>query len=245
MIRDQPPRPANMLHIVAVNQGHRPCAETTPVPETLPPERVTALIDEGVALIDARGWAEFGVEHVAGSINIAESSSSFEQNIGWLLPSDDRFVLVVADMLQARRAAQRMAFVGLDSRLVGAMPLDTWRETGRPLGRLPQIDIGTLHAELGNGDGTEVIDVRAEDEWQAGRIDAARHCDFRQLPRLIDELGIPRDRRVAVICAGGLRSSIGASLLARAGWRDVVNVRGGMNAWTRAGLPTVGHGSGG
>jgi rhodanese-related sulfurtransferase len=41
------------------------------------------------------------------------------------------------------------------------------------------------------------------------------------------------------MCAGGLRSSLGASLLARVGFADIRNVAGGMSAWLQAGYPTT------
>ncbi|MCS5701833.1 MAG: rhodanese-like domain-containing protein, partial [Acidobacteria bacterium] len=43
---------------------------------------------------------------------------------------------------------------------------------------------------------------------------------------------------VAVLCAGGIRSSTACSILLRNGYRRVYNVTGGMGAWTAANLPT-------
>jgi hydroxyacylglutathione hydrolase len=47
------------------------------------------------------------------------------------------------------------------------------------------------------------------------------------------------ERTVAVHCKGGYRSAIAASLLRRAGFRQVVNVSGGFDAWKAAGLPVA------
>jgi len=44
---------------------------------------------------------------------------------------------------------------------------------------------------------------------------------------------------VAVVCAGGYRSSMGASLLARNGFTDVSNVIGGTSAWIAEKLPVT------
>src|ERR1039458_7004331 len=46
-------------------------------------------------------------------------------------------------------------------------------------------------------------------------------------------------RPIAVHCKGGYRSAIAASLLLRAGFRQVVNVTGGFDAWKAAGLPVA------
>src|ERR1700730_15684387 len=56
-----------------------------------------------------------------------------------------------------------------------------------------------------------------------------------QLARMMDELD--PHRPVAVHCKGGYRSSIATSLLRRAGYRQVMNVTGGFDAWKNAGLP--------
>ena len=55
---------------------------------------------------------------------------------------------------------------------------------------------------------------------------------------------IPRGRPLAMQCQGGSRSAIAASLLKRAGFSDVSNLAGRMEAWKRAGLPTTQLGNG-
>jgi hydroxyacylglutathione hydrolase len=57
------------------------------------------------------------------------------------------------------------------------------------------------------------------------------------LPKRVDDLrGL--DGTIAIVCRGGYRSTAAASVLERAGIGNVVNVTGGMRAWTNAGLPT-------
>jgi rhodanese-related sulfurtransferase len=48
---------------------------------------------------------------------------------------------------------------------------------------------------------------------------------------------VPRDRPIVTICASGFRSTIAASLLRRAGFRDVAWVRTGVPDWMDEGLP--------
>ena len=55
-----------------------------------------------------------------------------------------------------------------------------------------------------------------------------------QLPKKNDE--IPKDKPVVVICKTGNRSSFGASILLRAGFDNVYNRLGGIEAWTKAGF---------
>ena len=56
-----------------------------------------------------------------------------------------------------------------------------------------------------------------------------------------EELDLPfsRDETLAVICAAGIRSATGASLLRRHGYSGVINVTGGMSAWRAADYEVV------
>ena len=52
-------------------------------------------------------------------------------------------------------------------------------------------------------------------------------------------INFPRNRRIAVHCAGGYRSSIAASLLHQYGLTNVIEMAGGLAAWEAAQLPVV------
>ena len=82
-----------------------------------------------------------------------------------------------------------------------------------------------------------VLDVREPVEWADGHIRGARHVPMREVADRLAE--IPRDRRVALTCAGGVRSSLVGSLLLARGFTDLLNVWGGMTGWTQAGLPVT------
>jgi hydroxyacylglutathione hydrolase len=58
-----------------------------------------------------------------------------------------------------------------------------------------------------------------------------------QLPERFQEIG--ENRQVAVICGSGYRSSVAASFLQHHGYRNIVNVLGGMSAWKEAKFPVV------
>ena len=79
-----------------------------------------------------------------------------------------------------------------------------------------------------------LLDVRNDDEWQAGHAPSAVHLPMGAVVSRLDE--IPEDRQVVVICKVGARSAQVAEYLNRVG-RSAVNVAGGMVAWQRAGLP--------
>lgn len=81
-----------------------------------------------------------------------------------------------------------------------------------------------------------VLDVREDDEWQAGHVEGAVHIPMGTLIGRVDE--VPKDQRVFVMCRVGGRSGQVAQYLGANGW-DVVNIDGGMLAWESAGRPMV------
>jgi hydroxyacylglutathione hydrolase len=82
-----------------------------------------------------------------------------------------------------------------------------------------------------------VIDVRADNEWNAGHLPAAVHIPLGRLADRVAEL--PKGQPLIMQCAAGGRSAIAASVLRRAGFADVSNLVGGYQAWVAAGLPTT------
>ena len=94
---------------------------------------------------------------------------------------------------------------------------------------LPQ-DVSKRRSEL------HLLDVREQDEWDAGHIDGSQHIPLGQLGARLDE--IPRDRDVVAVCRSGSRSDRAAKGLRARGYQ-AENLDGGVTAWTRAGLPLV------
>jgi rhodanese-related sulfurtransferase len=86
------------------------------------------------------------------------------------------------------------------------------------------------------GDGVQILDVREEREWRDGHIPGSVHMPYHDIHAIPD--GIDAERPVAVICASGQRSAVGASLLQSYGARQVLHVvDGGVGTWARAGFP--------
>jgi len=79
-------------------------------------------------------------------------------------------------------------------------------------------------------------------EWKAGRLAEAVHhpLDAMKLGASLEVInGLDPARPIAVHCKSGYRSSAAASLLQRAGYRAVMNVTGGFDAWQAQKLPAV------
>jgi hydroxyacylglutathione hydrolase len=81
-----------------------------------------------------------------------------------------------------------------------------------------------------------LLDVREPREWKEGYVEGAERIFFGELSEKLYSL--PKDKPIAVTCSVGDRSSIGASILKRKGFKEVYNVFGGMNAWENLIYPT-------
>jgi rhodanese-related sulfurtransferase len=94
-----------------------------------------------------------------------------------------------------------------------------------------------LAEELASGDPPLVIDIRGPGEWNAKHLSESVNVPLQQLQKRIAE--VPRDRRIAVHCAGGYRSSIAVSILNQYGITNLVELAGGIAAWEAASLRVV------
>jgi rhodanese-related sulfurtransferase len=83
-------------------------------------------------------------------------------------------------------------------------------------------------------EGAQLVDVRADHEWDAGHIGGAKHVPLPELPQRTGE--IDKDRPVVVYCRGGNRSSMATAALGEAGY-DAVKLSEGIVGWSEEDLP--------
>ena len=81
-----------------------------------------------------------------------------------------------------------------------------------------------------------LLDVRQPEEFRAGHIPGAKLIPLGELPRRMHEL--PKTQEILCVCHSGNRSLSATRQLTGAGY-NAINVRGGMAAWLRAGLPVT------
>lgn len=80
----------------------------------------------------------------------------------------------------------------------------------------------------------ELVDVRQDFEWDAGRIPAARHVPLDRLPTEAGELG--SSTPVVFQCRTGSRSAMATEAFRQSG-RQAFNLAGGIEEWVGRGLP--------
>ena len=81
-----------------------------------------------------------------------------------------------------------------------------------------------------------IVDVREEDEWNAGHIAGAVHIPLKQLETRLPELQQYKDKTIITQCRSGKRSADALEVLKSAGFTNVYSMDGGIMAWSKDGL---------
>jgi rhodanese-related sulfurtransferase/glyoxylase-like metal-dependent hydrolase (beta-lactamase superfamily II) len=192
--------------------------------------QVTALIDEGATVVDARPIDSFARGHIPGALSI-QLRPSFASWLGWLI--DDRSPLVVVledgqDRTDLVAQALKVGYENLVGELAGGM--DAWAVAG-----LDVIEAFVLAPDRVPSDAM-ILDVRQETEYEAGHIPGSLHVELGALPAVAADLAHERGP-VVVVCGHGERSMTGVSILQAAGSPAAANLIGGTGAWRSAGRP--------
>jgi rhodanese-related sulfurtransferase len=231
-----PARPEYFLKDAEINRTGATALSDLPPLRPIAPAELTTMLAAGEMALDVRPNDDFARAHVPGSVNIA-LGGQFASWAGTVLGLSAHPVLIAASEAQLEEARLRLTRVGievLDGYLDGG--LAAWQQAGLPVATIAQITAEELDEQLKSG-AMQVLDVRREGEWDAGHIENATWWpldNFKVSPPELDQ-----DAPVAVHCQGGYRSMIASSLLQRAGFKHIINLTGGFDAWRKAKLPTV------
>ena len=187
-------------------------------------ERFHELLEAGAQLVDTRDADEYAAAHIPGSIAIP-MDSGLSTWAGWTLAYDQPIVLI-ASAVHAEEIATMLIRVGLD-RVEGYVEnTDAWLASGGELATTRQLSADELRAA---GDDVQVLDVRAESEFQEGHVPGAVNIRAGRLAKLADLIPVEQD--LVVHCQSGFRSIIACSALERLGVRSYANLSGGFEAW--------------
>ncbi len=208
-------------------QAHALLDEEEP-PEPFTLEQLVTRRDAGTAVLDTRDPLDFAAGHLRGSVNVGLHGRFAELGGDVLAP--DRPIVLVSEPGTELEAKVRLSRIGFD-RIEGALadPVDALLEhpeVVEPTSRLTVAEFETRAREV---DALQVVDVRNPGETAAGTIPGAANVPLPQLTERMSELDPTRP--TVVYCASGYRSSIGASVLAAAGFGDVSDLLGGYEAW--------------
>src|SRR5882724_10215420 len=234
---DQPDAPAYFTYDAVLNTRERGTLDKSL--ERLHSIELNELLrlgDAGAQILDVREPTEYAKGHVAGSINIGLGG----QYATWAGTVLDRAkpIVIIAEPGREQEAALRLGRIGFDhvrGYLQGGMEALAGRaDLVWPTER---ISAPMVAEELVSANPPLLLDIRNPREWATKHIDGSVNIPLNHLQERIAE--IPRDRRIAVHCAGGYRSSIAVSILHQYGITHLIEMAGGLAAWDAARLPVV------
>ena len=194
----------------------------------LPTDQVRAHLAGGRVVVDARPVAAFAAGHIPGALSIA-LRPAFASWLGWLVDDTRPLVFVLDEDQDRGELARQCRTIGYDhlaGELAGGMA--AWRAAGLPEVRRPLVDAGQFDHRHG-----VVLDVRQASEVAGGHLPGALTVELGALAgdRLPAQLS---EGPVTIMCSHGQRAMTAASLLERAGRRDLQVVVGGVDDWQQA-----------
>ncbi len=223
----QPSAPSYFVYNAILNRREREVyAEGEGVP-ALDDLAVEEALAGGAVVHDARDHQEFSAAHLRGSINVPVDGRMAE-TVGMVF-APERDVIVIAPEGHEQEVATRFARIGYDH-VLGyiAEPERYFVAHEDDVARASRLTVAQTEEAIGNPD-VQLVDIRNQGELVNGQIPGSTHIPLAELTARADELD--RDRPVLLYCAGGWRSSVGASTLRALGFADVSDVLGGHDAW--------------
>jgi len=187
-------------------------------PVEVDPVELRRRVHAGEWVVDLRDRRLFASAHLTGTIGI-ELDDPFATYVGWLIPWGTPLTLLADEPEHITEAQRQLVRIGID-RPSGAATggIDAWTEGGERRS-YPVVDFAALAAAQDRGRELTVVDLRRRSEFDEGHIDGAINVPIHQLLARMHELP---HTELWVHCETGFRSSIGASLLDRAGRRVVL-----------------------
>jgi len=115
--------------------------------------------------------------------------------------------------------------------LAGGM--NGWFTSGLPTGSVSQISVEELHEMILGEENFTLVDVRAKAEFEENHIKGAINIETANLRT--DYQQLDPNQATILVCSSGNRSSLGTSILAQRGFKQLFNVAGGMTGYSAAG----------
>jgi hydroxyacylglutathione hydrolase len=208
-----------------LNQQDRPTLDEHAEPTQLTVTHVLDLRNAGTQIIDTRDSVLFATGFLRGSLNVGLSGRYAEYAGSVIRPDQD--IVIITDNGLATEAKVRLARIGYD-RVVGWFPVDQLADIPSEVdraSRLTALEFAERRSSLSH---LQIVDVRSEGEFMINHLPDAVNIPVAQLDDRLSELD--PEAPTVVYCAGGYRSSIGASVLRSQGFVDVSDVLGGFEA---------------
>ncbi len=189
----------------------------------LPVPAVRRLQADGALVVDVRPVPDYAAAHIPAALSIP-LRPQFATWLGWLTAPDVPLVVVRnvdQDIDEVVWQALKIGHEQLVGELAGGMT--AWIAAGSPTASTEVVSPDRI------GD-RRVIDVRQLSEFTGGHLPSAHPVELGDLAAAATELV---DAPTVVMCGHGERAAGAASLLERAGQRDIAVLTGGPEDWAR------------
>jgi glyoxylase-like metal-dependent hydrolase (beta-lactamase superfamily II)/rhodanese-related sulfurtransferase len=216
--------PPYFLRLAEINRRGPPLTDPRQGLLALGPTTVSALLAGGAAMVDVRPVGDFAAGHVPGALSIA-LRGAFATWLGWLLPAQQQIIVLRNPDQDPDEIVWQAAKIGYDhveNELRGG--IDGWVAAGLPVSTIRLVEPDGIA-------GHRPLDVRLDSEFIAGHVPGAAHIELGDLAERLDDLPAGP---LAVMCGHGERAMTAASVLERAGRRDLIAVAGGPPEWAAA-----------
>jgi rhodanese-related sulfurtransferase len=101
--------------------------------------------------------------------------------------------------------------------------------------RIREVTVDETRERMQADNGVRLIDVREDNEWDAGRAAGSIHLGKGIIERDIEATVPDKATEVILYCGGGYRSALAADVLQQMGYRNVFSMAGGWKAWKDSG----------
>ncbi len=178
---------------------------------------------EGAVVIDVRTVVDYTAAHIPAALSIP-LRAQFATWLGWLASPDVPMILVRDPGQPIEEVMWPALNIGYE-RFAGELDggLDAWIADGQPVSYTELI----TPEQIGD---RRVIDIRQEAEFAGGHLPGAEHLELGSVAQTAEE--VPAEPTV-LMCGHGERATGAASLLERAGHRDLAVLAGGPEDWAR------------
>lgn len=171
-------------------------------------EEFDAAKSQNVLVLDSRSKEEFVNGFIPGSINIG-LNGRFAPWVGAIIPPESSLILI-SNLEGLEESIIRLARVGYTN-IIGYIddPVHFWTQSGREVDHI-------IHQDQFNP-ARMIIDVRGEEEFLQHHEEGAKNIPIEKIAEQLNLINAP----ATLVCASGYRAVMAASLVKRAGIKDV------------------------
>ncbi len=235
LLTDMPAAPDHFARCSEINRTGPELLSNLTQPGAYSASEADKAIKEGYSVIDFRAYHSFAGAHIPGSYSISKDGNP-ATFAGWVVPSDDKLILVLEKGGNLEEMKTALYNVGLDN-LYGYLEgsVESWVNAGLPTDSINTVSVHELKERLKKEKDLLLLDNRAKSEWESGHIEEAVLAPAPDMRQPSKDWNL--EEEVFVHCNTSNRSMTAASLLKQKGFKKVTNVLGGTTAWSAAGLP--------